>query len=106
MYFNILLCHHYLRLVVSIAKRYVVSGIDFLDLIQEGNVGLMKAIRRHNNRNTRISTYATWWIRQCISRYVAYNIRSIKIPVYFNEKIFYSKKRKKYRHTQQEKEKT
>ena len=78
-----------LRLVISIARRYVCGGVDLLDLISEGNIGLMKAIRKFDgSRNTKISTYATWWIRQVIVRYVADNSRTIRVPVHFNEKIY------------------
>jgi RNA polymerase primary sigma factor len=77
-----------LRLVVSVAKRYIGKGVDILDLISEGNVGLIKAVKKFDiTRRTRISTYATWWIRQSISRYVADNSRTVRIPVHFDEKM-------------------
>lgn len=78
-----------LRLVVSVAKRYVTSGVHLLDLIQEGNFGLIKAIRRFDcSKKTRLSTYATWWIRQYITRYISDNGGIVRIPVHFNEKIY------------------
>jgi RNA polymerase primary sigma factor len=77
-----------LRLVVSIAKRYIGRGISFMDLIQEGNMGLLRAIEKFNAwRGFKFSTYATWWIRQAISRSIADQARTIRIPVHLVETI-------------------
>lgn len=84
-----------LRLVISIAKRYMHLGVPFLDLVEEGNLGLMKAVDKFNHKKGfRFSTYAAWWIKQSITRYISEHGRIIRVPVYMNELIAKWKKTK------------
>ncbi|MGD0336939.1 MAG: sigma-70 family RNA polymerase sigma factor [Candidatus Omnitrophota bacterium] len=84
-----------LRLVINIAKRYMYLGIPFLDLIEEGNLGLMKAVDKFNpNKGYRFSTYAAWWIKQGITRSISEQGKIIRVPVYMNDMISRWKKKK------------
>lgn len=84
-----------LRLVINIAKRYMYLGIPFLDLIEEGNLGLMRAVDKFNpNKGFRFSTYAAWWIKQGITRSISEQGKMIRVPVYMNELIAKWKKTK------------
>ncbi len=87
------LVNHNLRLVIATAKKYLNNGLDFMDLVQEGNMGILKAIRKFDYRKGyKFSTYATWWIRQSISRAVADKGRTIRLPVHMVETISQIKK--------------
>ena len=82
-----------LRLVINMAKRYMYLGVPFLDLIEEGNLGLMKAVDKFDHqKGFRFSTYGAWWIKQSITRYIADQGKMIRVPVYMNELILKWKK--------------
>ena len=86
-----------LRLVINIAKRYMRLGTPFLDLIEEGNLGLMKAVTKYDpDRGYRFSTYAAWWIKQYITRAVANQGKTVRIPVYVMEMLMRYHKIKKH----------
>lgn len=84
-----------LRLVINIAKKYMYLGVPFLDLIEEGNLGLIKAVEKYDHRKGfRFSTYAAWWIKQGITRYISDQGKMIRVPVYMNDLIAKWKKKK------------
>ncbi len=78
-----------LRLVVKIARKYMHQGISHLDLIEEGNLGLIRAVEKFDaSRNCRFSTYATWWIRQSIERAIANFSRTIRLPIHISSRVY------------------